>query len=166
MESVLIGKIINTHGIKGEVKIFPYTDDINNFSYLKTIYLDENLTDKYEIIKNRVSKNVIISKLKNVDDMNEAEKLKDRYIYVKRDSLQQLEEGTYYINDILGFCVKTIDNEILGTLNYVFNSGANDVYEVKTKNDKFIYLPAIKDVIKKVDIDKKEIIVKLMDGLL
>ena len=89
MESVLIGKIINTHGIKGEVKIFPYTDDINNFSYLKTIYLDENLTDKYEIIKNRVSKNVIISKLKNVDDMNEAEKLKDRYIYVKRDSLQQ-----------------------------------------------------------------------------
>ena len=166
MESVLIGKIINTHGIKGEVKIFPYTDDINNFSYLKTIYLDENLTDKYEIIKNRVSKNVIISKLKNVDDMNEAEKLKDRYIYVKRDSLQQLEEGTYYINDILGFCVKTIDNEILGTLNYVFNSGANDVYEVKTKNDKSIYLPAIKDVIKKVDIDKKEIIVKLMDGLL
>ena len=133
MESVLIGKIINTHGIKGEVKIFPYTDDINNFSYLKTIYLDENLTDKYEIIKNRVSKNVIISKLKNVDDMNEAEKLKDRYIYVKRDSLQQLEEDTYYINDILGFCVKTIDNEILGTLNYVFNSGANDVYEVKTK---------------------------------
>ena len=166
MESVLIGKIINTHGIKGEVKIFPYTDDINNFSYLKTIYLDENLTDKYEIIKNRVSKNVIIKKLKNVDDMNEAEKLKDRYIYVKRDSLQQLEEGTYYINDILGFCVKTIDNEILGTLNYVFNSGANDVYEVITQDNKKVYLPAIKQVIKKVDIKNKKIYIEIMKGLI
>ena len=120
MSSVLIGQIVNVHGIKGEVKIYPYTDDIDILcKRLKNIYLDE------------------------------------------------LEDDSYYIKDLIGLDVIDINaDEVIGTLEYVFNTGANDIYEVKRNDGSKVYLPAIKQVIKKVDIKARKIYVEIMEGLI
>lgn len=166
MKSILIGKIVNIHGIKGEVKINPYTDDITNLSKLKKIYLDETLNICYNITSNRVHKNMLIVKFEGIDDANIALTFKNKDVYIPRDSLKELDEGTYYIEDLINCLVVDIEsNDILGKLVYVYNTGANDVYEVEREDSTKIYLPAISQVIKKVDIKEKKIYVKLMEGL-
>ncbi len=165
MNSILIGKIVNVHGIKGEVKIYPYTDDINNLAKTKIIYLDEGLSCKYDI-SCRIQKGMLLVKINGIDTVEQAEKLRNRYVYVSRDSLKELDEDTYYIEDLLGFEVVDMKNNHVGILKYIFNTGANDVYEVQTDENKTVYLPAIKDVIKKVDIENGKIYVEIMKGLI
>lgn len=166
MESVLIGQIVNIHGIKGEVKIYPYTDDIDNLTTLKNIYLTESLNDKLKVKQIRVHKGMLIAKLEGINDANTALTYKSKYIYIPKSELKELEEGTYYIEDLLGCDVIDIsNNETIGKLIYVFNTGANDVYEVEKEDKSKIYLPAISQVIKKVDIGTKKIFVELMEGL-
>lgn len=166
MESILIGNIANIHGIKGEIKIYPYTDDIFNLLDLKSIYLDKTLKEKYKIKRARVHKNMLVIKLEGINDANEALKLKTKDVYIPRDDLKELEDDTYYIEDLLGSCViEEKTQEIIGKLTYVFNTGANDVYEVEKEDKVKIYLPAISQVIKKVDIESKKIYVDLMKGL-
>ncbi len=167
MKSVLIGKIVNIHGIKGEVKIMPYTDDIENLSKLKKIYLDKNLDICYNITSNRVHKNMLIVKLEGIDDANIALTFKTKDVFIPRNSLKELEEGTYYIEDLIGCLVIDLDkNSVLGKLVYVYNTGANDVYEIEKEDGTKVYLPAISQVIKKVDIKEKKIYAQLMEGLL
>lgn len=166
MGSVLIGKISNTHGINGEVKIYPYTDDIDNLTNIKEIYLDSKLLIKYNIQNSRVHKNMLIVKFKEISDIDTAIKLKDKYVYISRESLKILEEDTYYVFDLIGIEVFDINENKIGVLSDVQNSGANDVYEIKTLEDKKIYLPAIHDVIKKVDLKNKKMYVEIMKGLI
>lgn len=164
MNSILIGKIVNIHGIKGEVKIYPYTDDIENLAKTKVIYLDKELKNKYDI-SCRIQKNMLLVKIKGVDTPEQAESLREKEVYVPRESLKELEEDTYYIEDLLGFEIVDMNENHIGTLKYIFNTGANDVYEVETKEHGNIYLPAIKRVIKKVDIKNSKIYVEIMEGL-
>lgn len=164
MNSILIGKIVNIHGIKGEVKIYPYTDDIENLAKTKVIYLDKELKNKYDI-SCRIQKNMLLVKIKGVDTPEQAESLREKEVYVPRESLKELEEDTYYIEDLLGFEIVDMNENHIGTLKYIFNTGANDVYEVETNEHGNIYLPAIKQVIKKVDIKKSKIYVEIMEGL-
>lgn len=166
MESILIGKISSIHGIKGEVKIYPYTDDVENLTTLKEIYMDENLNLKHIITNLRVHKNMLIAKFADINDVDEAEKFKDKDLYIPKSFLKDLEEDSYYILDLIGMQVLNSNEELFGTLTYVFNTGANDVYEVKDKDNKCFYLPAIKDVIKKIDIKNKKMYVEVMEGLL
>lgn len=165
MSSILIGKIVNVHGIKGEVKIYPYTDDIENLAKTKVVYLDKDLKDKYNI-SCRIQKNMLLVKIKGIDTVEQAESLRNKNVYVSRDSLKNLEEGSYYVEDLLGLEVVDINEKYIGILKYIFNTGANDVYEVETKDNGTIYLPAIKQVVKKVDIKSGKIIVEIMDGLI
>ena len=161
-----IGQIVNTSGLKGILKIKPFTDDIKKFSNLKTIYIKtkSGLTE-FKIEQVRYVKNMVMLKLAGIDTVEEAEKYRNLYIKILRDQEEELEEGSYYVVDILGCKVNTDANQELGKIVDVFQTGSNDVYVVKNELGKQILLPAIKQVIKNVDIKNKIITVHLLEGL-
>ena len=161
-----IGQIVNTSGLKGILKIKPFTDDIKKFSNLKTIYIKtkSGLTE-FKIEQVRYVKNMVMLKLAGIDTVEEAEKYRNLYIKILRDQEEELEEGSYYVVDILGCKVNTDANQELGKIVDVFQTGSNDVYVVKDEQGKQILLPAIKQVIKNVDIKNKSITVHLLEGL-
>lgn len=162
-----IGQIVNTSGLKGEIKIKPFTDDIKKFNNLKTIYVSiKKELKEFEIEHVRFSKNMVFLKLKGIDNIEEAENYRNLYLKIKRDKDEKLEEGVYYVVDLIGCTVYTDDNQELGKVDDVFSTGSNDVYVVKDELGKQILLPAIKDVIKNVDIENKTITVHLMEGLM
>lgn len=167
MQSVLVGQISSVHGIKGEVKIYPYTDDMERFSKRKEIFIDEELNIKYKIKSCRVHKNMLITKLEGIDTVEQALTLKSKNVYIDKVKLEKLEKDSYYVEDLIG--IKVIDitnNNEIGVISYVFNTGANDVYEVSNSENEKIYLPAIHQVIKKVDIQDKKMYVEIMEGLI
>ena len=161
-----IGQIVNTFGIKGIVKVKPFTDDINRFDNLKTVYIEKNNTQKeYEIEEVKYHKDMVLIKFKGVDTVEQAELLRNAYLTISRDSAEKLEEGRYYIVDMLGLEVYTDEQVLLGTLEDIFNTGSNDIYVVKDKQGKQILLPAIQDVIKQIDMENRKMIVHLLPGL-
>lgn len=164
MESILIGKIVNTHGIKGEVKVYPYTDDIDNLSKIKEVYFDEKLNDKHKVKSCKIQKNMLIMKLEGINIVEEAAKLKDTNLYIIKEDISDMED-TYYVEDLIGMDVIDEKNVVIGTITYVFNTGANDVYEIKSSDNNEIYIPAIKDVVKKVDVKNKKMYIEMMEGL-
>jgi len=162
-----IGQIVNTSGLKGEIKIKPFTDDITKFNDFKTIYVSiKKELKEFKVEKVRFSKNMVFLKLKGIDTIEEAENYRNLYIKRKRDKDEKLEVDTYYIVDLIGCSVCTDDQKELGEVIDVFSTGSNDVYVVKDELGKQILLPAIKDVIKNVDIKNKLITVHLMEGLI
>ena len=162
-----IGQIVNTFGIKGMVKVKPFTDDIRRFDELKTVYVEKNSTKtEYEIEEVKYHKDMVLIKFKGIDKVEQAEMLRNSYLTVSRDSVEKLEEGRFYIVDLLGLEVYTDEQVLLGTLEDIFNTGSNDIYVVKDKQGKQILLPAIQDVIKQIDIENKKIIVHLLPGLI
>lgn len=162
-----IGVITTTHGIKGEVKVFPTTDDINRFDNLKNVYLD---TGKdyipLEIEGVKYFKQLVILKFKGFDSINDIEKYRGKDILIPRDQAIPLKEDEYFIYDLIGSEVYTDDGNKLGILTEVLTSSANDVYVVKTEENKEVLLPSIKECILDVDINNKKIKVHLMDGLI
>ena len=161
-----IGQIVNTFGIKGEVKVVPFTDDIERFEELNSIYVVKNKQlIEYEIEQIKYHKNMIILKLKNVEDMNTAEKLKGCYIQIHRKDARELPEGTYFIADIIGSQVITDDGKILGIVDDIYNTGAKDIFVVKDEMGKQILLPHIEEVILNIDVEKQIVTVHLLEGL-
>lgn len=160
MELIEIGQIVNTHGIKGEIRLNPWTDDINTLVDLDVFYDKDKKALDVESAK--VHKNVVVIKFKQINTMNDAEKLKGKTLYTEKTPLP---EGRYYIKDLLGLTAYEKDVK-LGTLTDVFNTGANDIYEIKTTDGKKIYLPVIDGVIGDVDLENKKIFVTIPDGLL
>lgn len=161
-----IGQIVNTNGLKGVLKVKPFTDDIKEFEDFESIYVQrKNELVEFKIEEVRYVKNMVLLKLQGIDDINEAEKYRNLYIKVNRDVMPKLPEDSYYIVDLLDCEVYTDEGELLGKVDDVFNTGSNDVYVVKDELGKQILLPAIGEVIKNVDIPNKKIIVKLMKGL-
>ncbi len=161
-----IGQIVNTFGIKGIVKVKPFTDDIKRFDNLKTVYIKKSNTQKeYEIEEVKYHKDMVLIKFKGVDTVEQAELLRNAYLTISRDSEEKLEEGRYYIVDMLGLEVYTDEQVLLGTLDDIFNTGSNDIYVVKDKQGKQILLPAIQDVIKQIDMENRKMIVHLLPGL-
>jgi len=164
-----IGKIVNTHGVKGEIKAIPLTDNPRRFFALKWAYIgteDDNLR-KYSFEKVKLHKNVVIIKFKEISSMTEAEQLKDNFIKVDRENAVKLPEDTFFICDIIGCEVLDEDTgNKLGIVSEVLQTGSNDVYVVKSHNTKEILIPALKTVVKKVSIEERKIWVKLPLGLL
>lgn len=162
-----IGQIVNTSGLKGVIKVKPFTDDITKFNNLKTIYmLVKKELKEFKIEDVRFNKNMVFLKLEGINTVEEAESYRNLYLKIKRDKNEKLEENSYYIVDIIGSKVYTDLQEELGEIVDVFSTGSNDVYVVKDNLGKQILLPAIKDVIKNVDIQNKKIIVHLLEGLI
>lgn len=164
---IRVGVISSTHGIRGEVKVFPTTDDVNRFKNLKEIILDtgkEQITLEIEGIK--FFKQIVILKFKGFDNINDIEKYKGKDLLVTRENAVQLKKGEYFIFDLIGCSVITDEKIELGELTEVLQTGANDVYVIKTKEDKEILLPYIKECILNIDIEQKQIQVHILPGLL
>ncbi len=168
MEEYLeIGQIVNTNGLKGFLKIKPLTDDITRFEDLETIYIQKNKElIEFKIQEVKYVKNMVLLKLEGIDDIEEAEKYKNFYIKINRKDAVELEEDSYFIVDIINSEVYTDEDAYLGKVIDVFQTGSNDVYTVKSESGKEILLPAIKDVVKNVDVKNKKIIVHLLEGLI
>ena len=166
-EFLEIGQIVNTFGIKGMVKVKPFTDDITRFEKLKTIFIEHKKELlEFEIESVRYQKKQVLLKLKGIDTIEEAEKYREDYLKINRNKEEKLPEDTYYIVDLIGLDIYTENGELLGKLDDVFSTGSNDVYVVKNSEGKQILLPAISDVIKNIDLEQKKIVVNLIEGLL
>lgn len=158
-----IGKIVNTHGIRGELKVQPWCDDPEIFNELEYVYIGK---EKFDVLRSRLHKNCIILLLGCIDDINIAEKYKNNIITVEREQLGELPEGTYYIADLEGLTVKTIDGDVLGVIDEIIKTGSNDVYILKTPSKKPILIPVIDEVVKEVNIEEGYVLVKLLEGLI
>ena len=161
-----IGQIVNTSGLKGVVKVNPFTDDMSRFEELKKVFIEKNkeLTE-YEIEEVRYHKNQVLLKFKNIDSIEEAEKFRNCYIKISRKDAKKLPEDTYFIVDLIDTNVYLENNEYVGKIIDVFSTGSNDVYVVKREENSDLLIPAIKDVVKKVDIKNKKMIINLIKGL-
>ena len=162
-----VGVIANTHGIRGEVKIFPTTDDVKRFDYLKEAYIDAGKEKiKVEVSNVRYFKNLVIVKFKDIDNINDIEMYKKRELWIPREEAQELEEDEYYIADLIGMDVVLEDGSKFGTLKDVMETGANDVYVVEDAKGEEILLPAIRECILDVDVEKNVMTIHLMKGLI
>ena len=162
-----VGKIVNTFGIKGQVKVVPFTDDVKRFNKLKNVYVErkkELQSHKIESVK--YTNNMVILKLEGIDSMEDAEKYKNCSIKIERKDAIKLPKDTYFIADLIGLPVYTDEDELLGKVDDIYNTGSSDIYVVKDELGKQILLPAIKDVLKKIDLDNEKIIVHIIKGLL
>lgn len=168
MEDLLrVGVITSTHGVRGEVKVFPTTDDMHRFKSLKTVILDLGKEQKtLEIEHVKFFKNMVIVKFRGVDNMNDVEPWRQKDLLITRDQAVKLEPDENFIADLIGLKAVTDDGQILGTVTDVMQTGANDVYCVTTAEGKEILLPAIKECIRNVDLEKQEMLVHVLDGLL
>lgn len=168
MEQLLqVGIITQTHGIRGEVKVFPTTDDAGRFRELKEVVLDtgkEMLHMEIEHVK--FFKQFVIVKFRGIDNINEVERFRRCSLLVARENAVPLEEDEYYIADMIGLEVETEDGEKFGVLKDVIETGANDVYVVDSISHGEVLIPAIKDCILHVDIEAGKMTVHLMDGLI
>ena len=161
-----VGVITTTHGLKGDVKVYPTTDDIKRFERLKTVILEnKNEHMNLEIENVRYFKNLVILKFKGIDDINDVEKYKGMSLLVARKDALELREGQYYLADLIDLQVLLEDGTSLGVLTEVLQTGANDVYVVKTKEDKELLIPAIKDCILEVNMETRCMKVHLLEGL-
>lgn len=164
MDLIEIGQIVNTHGVRGEVKINSWIDDLYEFEDFENFYYKKN----NEYIKLtcdslRFHKNCAIIKFKEIKDMNEAESFKGTVVFSEKN--MNLPDGVFYVGDLLGLKVFA-DEEEIGEIIDVFKTGANDVYTVKTIKGKQAYIPAVKDFIKNIDLDNGKMEINLVEGLL
>ena len=168
MEEMLrVGVISSTHGVRGEVKVYPTTDDPERFLDLDEVTLDAGREQIVLEIQNvKFFKNMVILKFKGYDNINDIEKYKGRDLLIHRDQAVELEEDEYFVTDLIGLKVEAEDGTVLGELKEVMPTGANDVYIVRQENGKELLLPAIKDCILDVDLEQGIMKIHVMDGLL
>lgn len=168
MEDLLkVGVITTTHGVRGEVKVYPTTDEPERFLELDYVLLDTGRELRKLEIKNvKFFKNLVILKFKGVDNINDIEKYKGRDLWIPREEGQELEEDEYYIADLLGMSVVLEDGQEFGTLKDVMETGANDVYIIDSVENGEVLLPAIKECILDVNLEKNVMTIHLMKGLI
>ncbi|MDF2675850.1 MAG: rimM [Bacillota bacterium] len=161
---IKVGKIVNTHGIKGCLKCISLTDDLERFEDLEYIYTEKDDV-KRKIKDVWFAKGMAYLTLENIEDMTTAESFKNSYISIFEDQLRELPEDSYYLFDLEGIEVYTTEGEFIGKITDIYQTGANDVYEVKNKNKSFL-IPAVKDFVKEVNIKDKKMVINAVEGLL
>ncbi len=166
MDLLEVGKIVNTHGLRGEVKAVPWTDYPEVFEDIEYVYVKKRTGDeRLDISGIKYQKNNLILRFEQIKDINQAESYKNCVLYAERDMLGELSEGVYYIADLIGCEVVKEDGGKVGVIADVFNTGGSDIYDVKREGGKNLLLPVIDDVVLKVDINNKKITVRMMEGL-
>lgn len=162
----VIGKIVNTHGLKGEVKVVPSTDDPKRFEKLEEIYIERKDIATYKVETVRYHKNFVLLKFKGIESIDEAELFKNAILKIDRKDSLPLKKDEYYIGDLYDLKVVTEEGRELGKLIDIIYTGSNDVYVIKNEEThKELLIPAIKQVIKEVDLIQKIMTVKLLEGL-
>ena len=164
MEQYLeIGKIVGTHGLKGELRVDPWCDSPQFLCQFKTLYLTKGST-KLEV-KSRPHKNIAIVKVKGIDTIEDADKLRNKILYMNRDDAK-LAEGEYFIQDLMGMEVKDVDNgKVYGILTDVIKTGANDVYQVTDNNKKDYLIPVIDEVVINISLDENKVYIRPLKGI-
>ncbi len=168
MEDILqVGIITSTHGVRGEVKVYPTTDDMKRFKRLKEVILDtgkEQMTLEIESVK--FFKQFVILKFKGFDNINDVEKYRQKSLFVTRKNAVRLSRDEYFIADLLGLKVMNESGEEIGILRDVMETGANDVYVIDMTDGRELLLPAIKQCVLEVDVEQGFVKVHILDGLL
>ncbi len=162
-----VGVITTTHGVRGEVKVFPTTDDANRFKKLKNVYLDlgrELLPVTIEGVK--FFKQMVILKFKEINDCDKAALYRNKDILIDREDAMPLAENEFYICDLIGLSVVTDEGAMLGTLTEVLQTGANDVFEVTLPNKETVLIPYIDDCVKEISLEEGKVTVHILPGLL
>lgn len=160
-----VGKIVSTHGLKGDVKVEPWCDDGNFLCEFKTLYFDANGVEKVKILSAKVHKNIVLMKLFGVDSIEQAELLRGKVLFMDRNDIN-LPNGEHFIQDILGLNVFDVDtNFFYGKVTDVLKTGANDVYQITDANNKNYLIPVIKDVVCEVDVDNNFMKIRPLKGI-
>jgi 16S rRNA processing protein RimM len=161
-----VGVITSTHGIKGEVKVFPTTDDVKRFKKNMELILETGKEDVHLTVEGvKFFKQYVILKFQGIDNINDVEQYKGKSLVVTRENAVKLKKDEYFIADLMGLKVIEDNGELLGVLKDVIETGANDVYEVTLEDGKSLLLPAIKECILEVDMDNRQMKVHVMEGL-
>ncbi len=162
-----IGAVTSTHGLRGELKVYPTTDEPARYHKLKEVILDtgkEQLSLKIEHA--RLFKQMVIIKFEGFDHINEVEKFKGAKLYVMRENALELRENEYYFADLAGLRVETEEGQLLGKVTDILQTGANDVYVIGRERQKDLLIPAIKDCVKQIDLENGRMVIHLLPGLL
>ncbi len=162
-----VGIITSPHGVRGEVKVYPTTDDVRRFKRLKNVILDTGKGEQLlEIEGVKFIKNMVILKFKEFNTMNEVERFREKSLYVTREKAVRLRKDEYFVADLMGLKVLDEDGTEIGVLRDVMPTGANDVYEIDLNDGRELLLPAIRDCVLEVDVEAGYVKIHIMDGLL
>ena len=164
-----VGVIASTHGLQGEVNVFPTTEDPSRFKKLKQVVLHTQRGEELllDVVSARFFKKFVIVKFKQFNNINEVEKFRGCELTIDRKDAIKLQPGEYYCADLIGLSIVDEDGSELGTLTEILQTGANDVYEMTRKDSgEKVYIPAIRDCIKEIDPEGSRIVIHVMDGLL
>lgn len=165
-----VGKVANTHGVRGELKIFPFTDfpEVRFAPGKELLFIspEDGKQLKMKVVSSREQKTVFVVKLEGFDNINEVEKYKGWEVKVPKEEAVESEDNAYYFHEIIGCAVTTVEGEELGTITDILTPGANDVWVVKRKGGKELLIPFIEDIVKEVNIAEKTVKIEVMEGLL
>lgn len=162
MPQIEIGKIVNTHGLRGHIKVEPWCDGIETYEYLNRVFINNF---EYEIESVKLQKNLFLLKFTNLNSIEDAEKLKNKIIYANEEEMPPLPEGVFYIKDIIGLSVYDGDKFVGEIVDWI-ETGANNVYIIKRPDGKDVLIPAIDSVIKEINIENKKMSVNMLEGLM
>ncbi|MUK89937.1 ribosome maturation factor RimM [Ornithinibacillus sp. L9] len=163
-----VGKIVNTHGIRGDVKVLRISDFDERFHIGETLYIELGTNDMHSLIidGHRIHKGFDLLHFKGYDNINDVEHFKGSFLKISEDQQDELEENEYYYHEIIGCQVQTTDQRELGVIKEILSPGANDVWVVKQKKGKDILIPYIEEVVKEIDVEAKHVVIEPMEGLL
>ena len=165
MEKIKVGKIVNAVALRGEVKIYSYSDCKERFEVLSRLLIDGDM--ELEIENVRYQKNMVIVKFKSIDDRNKAEALKEKDVYITEDDLAELPEDTFYIRDLIGCRVFDAENgRLIGVVSDLIQNSAQDIYQIELEKGGQALIPAVGQFIRSVDVSEKVIKVSLIPGLI
>jgi len=163
----MVGKVVSTQGNKGEIKVLPLTDSTDRFKKLTSIFIRNNIDRKtLKIEKIRIKENMVILKIEDIENIREAKMIVGSYLEVKRENAVKLPKDTYFVFEIIGLEVYNKNNIFLGKVENVISTGSNDVYVVKSRDKEELFIPAIREVVKNIDLEKKRITINMVDGLI
>jgi len=166
-EFIVIGKVVSAQGNKGEVNVLPLTDSIERFKNLDNVFLrNKNRQTILNVEKIRIKKDMLILKLKDIENLEEAKMIMGSFLEVERKNAVKLLKDTYFIFEIIGLEVYSENNIFLGKVENVVSTGSNDVYVVGRKDKEELFIPAIHNVVKNIDLEKKRITINMVDGLI
>ena len=163
MEKIIIGKIVNAVGLKGEVKVYNYSDGVDIYTDTEAIYVEDRLLKVQNV---RTQKNMVILKLDGIDNRDEAERAKGSMVYVTEEDLPQLPEGEYYVRDLMGMDVILENGSRLGELKDVIQNTAQDVFEIETEDGRQVLIPKVPEFVINIDADSRTITVRVIEGMI
>ena len=163
----MIGKVVSTQGNKGEVNVLSFTDSIERFKNLDSVFLrNKNNQTILNVEKIRIKKDTVVLKLKDIENIEEAKMIVGSFLEVERKNAVKLSKDTYFIFEIIGLEVYSENNIFLGKVENIISTGSNDVYVVGRKDKEELFIPAIHNVVKNIDLEKKRITINMVDGLI